>query len=494
MYSLKNICVAHSSIQEQLSLLMRNIAHEDIEVRMQSLRHLKSIVQKNPDTIQQLIMGTNDTSEAVMTRLISGLMKGCPAREEELLLLYGKCFGFLGAIDPGRLSFSDYHRGAGSVFTAALIDDEFTFHLLELLARSFLAPRNSNTLTVLSFTIQQILKIYSSEEDPNKLLKSELWKRLPDQLCVAFTPLTSSRYILTKPQMESSPAPFPVYRSTVGKTYNSWLYNWTAALTTKVTHPLAKDIFAACLPTIKRDLQINLYLLPYVVITALWGGGPIEGNHIAEEIMAVLTDRGLVRSPRRLMKRYSSSASTADISSQESGLKDLADVNLHQSSMQAIFYLLDHLKKWLKQKLNIQQQMRQRGAVVKKESSISSSTEYRVVQELVDTIPNDLLARASYQCKAYARAILHLETYLKTQPKELLQDQLGFLQKLYVAMDEPDGVAGVCAIRIQEPSLEENITAYEATGRLQDAFSCYERISQREDCSLEFYQVWHSSF
>lgn len=77
--------------------------------------------------------------------------------------------------------------------------------------------------------------------------------------------------------------------------------------------------------------------------------------------------------------------------------------------------------------------------------------------------------------------------------KSNARDQLGFLQKLYVALDEPDGVAGVCAIRDHEPSLEENITAYEATGRLQDAFSCYERISQREDCSLEFYKVcWFS--
>lgn len=140
------------------------------------------------------------------------------------------------------------------------------------------------------------------------------------------------------------------------------------------------------------------------------------------------------------------------------------------------------------------------------------------MQELVASIPNDVLARASFQCRAYARAVLHLEVTLLTGPdlknkqskprvanssKERiarlqahvkdnpsqLGDQLGLLQKLYVALDEPDGVAGVCAIRTHEPSLEENITAYGATGQLQDAFSCYERISQRDDCSLEFYQV-----
>ena len=159
VYSLKKTCITNSSIPEQLSLLMRNISHEDFDVRMQSLMHLKSIVKKNFDIIQQLIMGTNDTSEAVLTRLISALLKGCSVREDELLLLYGKCFGYLGGVDPGRLTFSDQYHGDSSSYTVTLIDDDFTFHLLGLLARSFLAPRNSQTLSILSFTIQQILKI-----------------------------------------------------------------------------------------------------------------------------------------------------------------------------------------------------------------------------------------------------------------------------------------------------------------------------------------------
>ena len=461
---------------------MRNISHEDFDVRMQSLMHLKSIVKKNFDIIQQLIMGTNDTTEAVLTRLISALLKGCSVREDELLLLYGKCFGYLGGVDPGRLTFSDQYHGDSSSYTVTLIDDDFTFHLLGLLARSFLAPRNSQTLSILSFTIQQILKIYNSEDDSSKLFETPLWNRLPEQLRVAFSPLTNSRYVL-KHQTETGPAPFPVYRSATGKSYGNWLYHWTVELIRKVTHPLAQQIFNACLPTLRRDININLYLLPYVVITALWNNPAEESARICEEIMAVLTDRGLQRSPRRMMKRYSSSASATDLSSQGSGPKDSADANLHQSSMQGIFHLLDHLKKWLKQKLN-----NHRNSKKDRSISLTLDKEYKVVQELVDNIPNDLLARAAYQCQAYPRAILHLEAHLKANPIQL-RDQLGFLQKLYVAMDEPDGVAGVCAIRDQEPSLEENITAYEATGRLQDAFSCYERISQREDCSLEFYQV-----
>lgn len=459
---------------------MSNISHEDFEVRMQSLSHLKSIIQKNPDTIQQLVIGTNDTSEAVMTNLISALLKGCSVREEELLLLYGKCFGLIGAIDPGRLSFTEQHHREVISYTPALIDDEFTFHLLGMLARSFLAPRNSQTLSILSFTIQQILKLYNSEEDPTKLLRSDFWKRFSEPLRVAFAPLTSSRYVL-KQQVEAGQIPFPVYRSLLGKNYGNWLYNWTVELIAKVNHPLARDVFKACLPTLRRDHNVNLYLLPYVVITALWSNPAAVGPRIQEEIMAVLTDRGLQKSPLRMMKRFSSSNASATDTSQESAHKDSGDANLHQSSMQGIFYLLDNLKMWLKQKMHSFRTRRDRQAA-------APDNDYKVVQDLVDSIPNDLLARAAHQCQNYARAILHLEMYLKSNRNQL-KDQLGFLQKLYVAMDEPDGVAGVCSIRDQEPSLEEHITAYEATGRLQDAFSCYERIIQREDCSLEYYKV-----
>ena len=35
---------------------------------------------------------------------------------------------------------------------------------------------------------------------------------------------------------------------------------------------------------------------------------------------------------------------------------------------------------------------------------------------------------------------------------------------MYVALDEPDGVAGVAAVRNLEPSLQEEIIEFESTG------------------------------
>lgn len=38
-------------------------------------------------------------------------------------------------------------------------------------------------------------------------------------------------------------------------------------------------------------------------------------------------------------------------------------------------------------------------------------------------------------------------------------------QKVYVALDEPDGVAGVAAVRNSEPALQEEIVEFESTGQ-----------------------------
>ncbi|KAH6938320.1 hypothetical protein HPB50_008589 [Hyalomma asiaticum] len=57
-------------------------------------------------------------------------------------------------------------------------------------------------------------------------------------------------------------------------------------------------------------------------------------------------------------------------------------------------------------------------------------------------------------------------------------DAAGREQKVYVALDEPDGVAGVAAVRNSQPSLEEQIIEHQAMGKLADALTCYDRALQ----------------
>ena len=58
---------------------------------------------------------------------------------------------------------------------------------------------------------------------------------------------------------------------------------------------------------------------------------------------------------------------------------------------------------------------------------------------------------------------MYLESYIDNND-EKLQDNLEMLQKIYYALDEPDGINGVAAVRKGEVSLKEQILEHESSG------------------------------
>ncbi|XP_023286121.1 serine/threonine-protein kinase ATR-like, partial [Seriola lalandi dorsalis] len=114
------------------------------------------------------------------------------------------------------------------------------------------------------------------------------------------------------------------------------------------------------------------------------------------------------------------------------------------------------------------------------------SGDYQRVVAFLKGIPQDVLAKASLRSKAYTRALMHFEAYI-LENKENIQDHLTFLQTLYAAMHEPDGVRGVNALRREEPSLREQILEHESIGLLRDATACYDRAIQLESDQIGHY-------
>ena len=60
---------------------------------------------------------------------------------------------------------------------------------------------------------------------------------------------------------------------------------------------------------------------------------------------------------------------------------------------------------------------------------------------------------------------MHFEAFISSQ-KQDVQQHLEFIQKLYIALDEPDGVAGVAASRKQQPTLHEQILDQKSSGKM----------------------------
>ena len=89
------------------------------------------------------------------------------------------------------------------------------------------------------------------------------------------------------------------------------------------------------------------------------------------------------------------------------------------------------------------------------------------VKNFVASIPEILLARASFGCEGYARSLMHFESHLREKPGQLLQTSLPELQKIYGALMEPDYVAGLAMIRKEKPSLEEMIHEHTVMANFQ---------------------------
>jgi len=88
------------------------------------------------------------------------------------------------------------------------------------------------------------------------------------------------------------------------------------------------------------------------------------------------------------------------------------------------------------------------------------------------------------------RAFMHHEVYIRSSTASGMPrnapESLDFLLKLYVAVDEPDGVAGIIAVQNVPLSLEQQILAFESVGRLSDASVCYEHAIRSEPDNLVF--------
>ena len=105
---------------------------------------------------------------------------------------------------------------------------------------------------------------------------------------------------------------------------------------------------------------------------------------------------------------------------------------------QTVFALLDHMKKWLAKKYIVyQEQSRKRHSDQEKE--FAKAEDLMAIQEFVQKIKQHNLAIASYECRAFARALMHLEAHLRNKPGDL-PTFLTQLQQVYGALNEPDYV------------------------------------------------------
>ncbi|XP_041828514.1 serine/threonine-protein kinase ATR isoform X3 [Melanotaenia boesemani] len=448
----KKLTSSSSDLAAALQLSMRAVQHENVDVRIHALTSLRDMMHSKQEWLLQQVCAS-EAVEPVISNLVSVLLKGCQDSSPEARLLCGECLGELGAVDPGRLDLSYTHtHGDSNTFVSGVDDTNFAYDLLTELTRTFLAYADDvRAQDSAAYAIQELLSIFECREGRTDSPGRRLWRRFPEHIQEILEPHLNSRYKSSQKEVNWSKLKKPVYLSNRGSKFSDWSATWTGYLISKVRHELASKVFKCCSFIIKHDYKVTIYLLPHILLYMLLGCTPGEQQEVTEEMLAVLTE-GDGRGGGSILDTASS---------------------LSQLSTQTVFSMLSHLTQWSRH-------------ILSSKPKVGESGDYQRVVAFLKGIPQDVLAKASLRSKAYTRALMHFEAYI-LENKENIQDHLTFLQTLYAAMHEPDGVRGVNALRREEPSLREQILEHESIGLLRDATACYDRAIQLESDQIGHY-------
>ncbi|XP_032356106.1 serine/threonine-protein kinase ATR [Etheostoma spectabile] len=448
----KKLTASSSDLAAALQLSMRAVQHENVDVRIHALTSLRDMMHSKQEWLLRHVCAS-EAVEPVISSLVSVLLKGCQDSSPEARLLCGECLGELGAVDPGRLDLSHTHtHGNRNTFVSGVDDPNFAYELLTELTRTFLAYADDvRAQDSAAYAIQELLSIFECRDGRTDSPGRRLWRRFPEQIQEILEPHLNSRYKSSQKEVNWSKLKKPVYLSKRGSKFSDWSATWAGYLISKVRHELAGKVFTCCSFIIKHDYKVTIYLLPHILLYMLLGCTPAEQQEVTEEMLAVLT--------------------AGDGREAECG--QVTASSLSQLSTQTVFSMMSHLTQWSRH-------------ILYSKPKQNESGEYQRVVAFLKGIPQDVLAKASLRSKAYTRALMHFEAYI-LENKENIQDHLTFLQRLYAAMHEPDGVRGVNALRREEPSLREQILEHESIGLLRDATACYDRAIQLESDQIGHY-------
>ncbi|KAI0080860.1 hypothetical protein K474DRAFT_1682349 [Panus rudis PR-1116 ss-1] len=442
--------------KQMLVVLLDRATSQSVTVATCALAELKSFILQHEKFIHSLSSG--DAFDKVAGRLVSTLFAAAGRvgeGSEELSNLAFECIGILGAIDPDRLEMAtnDSRMVVMSNFTEEEESMNFALHLLQdILYDTYRTTNDMEYHTHISFVIQTVLQFCgftpailpgSGGSVPLKVRKR--WERLRQDVTDTLAPLVKTHYKMRDEDPKC--VQHPLYPA--ADTFVEWIQSWAGCLITNTSGERARLLFRAFLPILHNpDVGIISCLLPHLVLNVLRSGKDVAVQNIRAEILSVLEDQVNPDSVTSTSKK--------------------------ELCAQTVFTIMDHLNYWLRLKrkeINAPKDGKKHGNDPMDENDLLR------VDSILTSIDRNLMARAAFRCKAYARALMSFEQLvLDLQPSGNSPELLNYYERLheiYANIDEPDGMQGVSTF-IFQPSLEHRIREHEVTGRWTSAQSCWE--------------------
>lgn len=90
------------TFKQKMKWLLKYLTHDTIEIRVEGLKELNSLLEKNREEMDKMILGYNGIDDA-MVELIDILTLTCREKDKQLKLACAEVIGELGALEPSHL-------------------------------------------------------------------------------------------------------------------------------------------------------------------------------------------------------------------------------------------------------------------------------------------------------------------------------------------------------------------------------------------------------
>eukprot|EP00850_Spirogloea_muscicola_P000260 SM000001S04662 [mRNA] locus=s1:1542427:1556327:- [translate_table: standard] len=512
------------SLCQQLQQATEGLRHETLSINYVAAIELKKLIREHRHGVDTLVTTESSSQAEAISQLVAALLRICildsrSPLSQRLRLLCAECLGELGAVDPGRLQVELPQRPH-----IDRDDDDLIFELInEHLAKAFRSAPDGEVQDSAALAIQELLKlcgcappctgqIMPSVRGRNGTSRSgphcddlrlerggaassrrgeQLWQRFSEDVRDIIAPCLTSRFVLSRPKSNhGSAVPGPLYSH--GLTFRRWVYLWGRHLLSLASSSRSK-IFVCCKAIFKNDMGVALFLLPYIVLDVISTGNQAAKDEVCQGILAVLV------APSTSEDREASSHGIVNVGAADAD----SDASVWEVATQLIFTLLDSLSQWVdRTKQNLRQDSAQQAEDFKSKSRSrkieDKALQCQHVEELLAAIPKEALARASYRCKAYARALLYFEFHVRERCGTLnpaaeksgsfCAEDVSFLLEMYSGLDEPDGLAGLSRLRGSITSLQDQMLIHEKAGNWAEALTCYEQALETTPHGLKLHQ------
>eukprot|EP00698_Gefionella_okellyi_P014990 TRINITY_DN4193_c0_g1_i1.p1 TRINITY_DN4193_c0_g1~~TRINITY_DN4193_c0_g1_i1.p1 ORF type:complete len:1800 (-),score=472.86 TRINITY_DN4193_c0_g1_i1:48-5345(-) len=444
-----------SATIEQLTV---SIAHESVSVRVMGLKQLLTMLRERTDVMQLM---NRDRADRSISMLVRTLLLRCLDTNRQTQLLTSACLGELSAVDPSRLDISL------AADTSRRVDRELPSNELgrELIRRFLvkaLQSADTKAQDRAAFAVQEMLKqLGCSAKTPALMDASVLstdfgvanWRALGSEVQAAIAPFLTTQYATeaTTRRVKHDVDPMQTIFQRQ-PSFVRWILEWERALMDAAVTPLLKT----CRGVVKDDINMALFILPYLIQHVVTHGSAEQRAAVQREILAVIKGR-----------------------------EDGGDVGVRQ--LQTVFTVLDTLSQWTERRAEALSAQRASHRAPMAPTITGPDT----VSLLLGEIPRPLLAQAAIRSDAWARALMYLESHVRTtmQTKHsaIEQTDVKELYTIYGNLNEPDGLDGFMKLRTETTPLDE-MHDRENRGDWAQALTCYDSALQKDPHNL-LYQL-----